>query len=300
MTKSMGGLLASLLATVVGGGVMQSARAADWTDKAISPVANPIYFEDARITTEVRPIFIEHYLPSTYKFQGGSAPLGGDVQVYALQLRYALNDRLALIATKDGYIAMHPQNTLGHTYGWANLAAGLKYALVDDRDKQLLVTPGFTVELPTGNPDVFQHRGDGEWNLFVSSEKGWDNLHLQGNAGLRLPNNFSQQTAQAHYSAQLDYYVCQYFIPFFVANGSTVLSKANNQLLPGVNMTSEMSDLINFGATDARGATQVTLGGGARAKVTKSVDVGVAYEVGVTHPAGIFDSRITADLIWRF
>jgi hypothetical protein len=30
--------------------------------------------------------------------------VGGSVNVYAVQLRYAVNDRLAIIATKDGCI----------------------------------------------------------------------------------------------------------------------------------------------------------------------------------------------------
>lgn len=116
--------------------------ASDWKSNAISPVANPIYFEDPRITTEARPIFLEHRFPETYAFNGGTAPLGGGAQVYALQLRYALTDRLGLIATKDGYIASNPVHTVPHTYGWANVAAGLKYALVDDKADALIVTPG--------------------------------------------------------------------------------------------------------------------------------------------------------------
>jgi hypothetical protein len=102
---------------------------------------------------------MQHWLPDTFKFSGGSVPLGGDVQVYAVQLRYALSDRLALIATKDGWIEMNPDHTLGSSDGWANLAAGLKYALVDNRDAQLLVTPGLTFEIPTGSDDVVQGEG---------------------------------------------------------------------------------------------------------------------------------------------
>ncbi|TAL05031.1 MAG: hypothetical protein EPO07_04250 [Verrucomicrobia bacterium] len=293
-------------ATLVAAAVFQTTARAqtsagdDWKAKAISPVGNPIYFEDPRITSEVRPIFMQHYLPDTFKFDGGSAPLGGDVRVYAIQLRYALTEKLGLIATKDGYIDFNPANTLTPQTGFANLAAGLKYALVDDAARQLIVTPGVTIEIPTGNQDVLQGRGKGEWNVFVSAAKGWDNFHLTGNVGFRIPNDWSQQTVQAHYSLQLDYYVCQYFIPFFVANGYTVLTEGKNELLPGVALNTEMYDLINFGSTKAAGRTMITVGGGARAKVAKNVDLGVAYEAGVTDPVGIFDSRITADVIWRF
>ena len=273
---------------------------ANWQEKAISPVANPIFFEDPRITTEVRPIFINHWLPDTFHFDGGSAPLGGEVRVYAVQLRYALTERLGLIATKDGYIDFHPNNTLSHECGWANLAAGLKYSLVDDRENQLLVTPGFTFELPTGDTDVLQGGGKGEWNPFVSAEKGFGDFHITGNLGARIPNDFDKQTAQLHYSLQLDYYTCQYFIPFFVVNGWTVLSEGNQKLLGAVDLNTEMYDLINFGSTKAQGETQVTIGGGFRSKLAKNLDLGFAYEAGVTKPVGIFESRVTADVIWHF
>ncbi len=293
-TLMAGGFLAVAVSTGLG------ADKESWLDKAISPVGNPILFEDPRITTEVRPIFMNHWLPDTFHFSGGSAPLGGEVRVYAVQLRYALTERLGLIATKDGYIEFRPDNTLTHENGWADLCAGLKYAIVDDRERQLIVTPGFTIELPTGNQDVGQGHGKGVWNVFVSAEKGWDNFHVTGNVGANIPNDFDEQTAQLHYSLQLDYYVCQYFIPFFVVNGYTILSEGENQLLPGVDLNTEMYDLINFGSTKAGGRTQITVGGGARSKLTKMLDLGVAYEAGVSDPVGIFDSRVTVDLIWRF
>jgi hypothetical protein len=67
-----------------------------------------------------------------------------------------------------------------------------------------------------------------------------------------------------------------------------------------VPLNAEMYDLINFGATDAAGTTQFTVGGGFRTRITKDLDAGVAYEAGVASPKGIFDSRITADIVWRF
>ncbi len=272
----------------------------DWKNQTISPVVNPIYFEDPFIHTEARPIFMEHRFPTSFKFKGGEAPLGGDVQVYALQLRWAVTDRLALIATKDGYIDMKPKNTLTHTHGWANIAAGLKYALIDKPDSEFILTPGLTFELPTGNRDVQQGRGDGEWNVFVSAAKGFGRFHTTANVGARIPNNFDDQTAQAHYSLQLDYYTCQYFIPFFAANGYTVLSEGDHKLLGAVDLNTEMYDLINFGSTAAGGRTQVTLGGGFRSRLCKNVDLGFAYEAGVTSPVGIFQDRFTVDFIWRF
>jgi hypothetical protein len=224
------------------------------------------------------------------------------VQVFAVQLRYAINDRLAVIATKDGYIEIQPQHSgiVPHSYGFADLAAGLKYQLVNDESNQVLVTPGFTLTLPTGSTAVYQGRGSGVWNLFVSAEKGSGPFHLTGNLGFNIPDNFALQTAQLHYSLQLDCFVGQYFIPFAVANGYTILSDGNRNLIQGVQLNTELYDLINSGSTDAAGSTQLTFGGGFRTRFTHNVDAGVAYEVGVVKPVGIFASRLTADVVWRF
>ncbi len=293
-------VLTAALATSASAG---NANTTNWLDNTISPVANPIYFEDPRVTSEVRPVYMYHWLPDTFHFSGGTVPLGGQVQVMAVQLRYALTEKLGLIATKDGYIEFQPHHTLGHEYGWGDLAAGLKYVLVDDQDNQAILTPGFTLTVPTGSPDVFQGHGSGEWNVFVSAEKGFDQLHFTGNAGFIIPNNFAQSTSQLHYSLQADYYLCQYFIPFAVANGYTILSNGNgqsSQSLQAVPLNTEGYDLINFGSADAAGTTQMTVGGGARSRILKNLDVGFAYEVGVVNPVGIFESRVTADVIWRF
>ncbi len=271
-----------------------------WLDNTISPVSNPIFFEDPKITSEVRPVYMYHSLPDTFYFNGGHVPLGGKVQVMAVQLRYAVNDRLAIIATKDGYIEFQPSQTLGHKYGWGDLAAGLKYAVINDTDKDLIVSPGLTITIPTGSTEVYMGHGSGEWNAFVSAEKGFGNLHFTANAGLRLPNNLAEQSAQIHYSAQVDYYLCQYLIPFFAANGYTVLNNGHRNIVEGVPLNTELYDLINSGSTGAAGTTQFTVGGGIRSRLAKNVDVGVAYEAGIVDPVGIFDSRVTADVIWRF
>jgi hypothetical protein len=293
--------LFAAMASLLGLGAAHGQSAStDWKLDTISPVANPIYFEDPQIDSEVRPIFLEHRLPSTFHFAGGTAPLGGEIQIFALQLRYALTDRLALIATKDGYIASRPDHTLPHTYGWGNISAGLKYALIDDKDKQFILTPGFTLEVPIGNENVFQGRGSGLWNVFLSSEKGWDKFHFTGNLGFLIPDDFSAQTAQAHYSLQADYKVCQYFIPLVFANGYTILSDGNNKLLGAVNLNTELDDLADFGSTRGSGRTDMTAGAGFRCRLLKNLDLGFACEYGVTSPQGVFKDRFTTDLIFRF
>jgi hypothetical protein len=292
-----GSALATLAASALPVQTGSSVMAEDWTARAIAPVANPIFFESPLIQSEVRPIFIQHNIPDDFlkKELGLAQGTGGDVQVYALQLRWAITERLALIATKDGYIDFNPDRVLAPQTGWADLAAGLKYAVIDDKENQFILTPGFTFTIPTGDDEVFQGDGDGEWNLFVSAAKGWKDFHATGNAGLRLPNDTDDETPSLHYSLQLDYYSCQYFIPFVVLNGFTVLDNG-----AGLPLETEGYDLINFGSSNASGWSGLLLGGGFRSRPHQNVDLGFAYEKAVGSPEGLYDDRFTVDLVWRF
>jgi hypothetical protein len=259
-----------------------------WEENTISPVVNPLFFEAPQIRSEVRPLFAWHTFDDDF--------LGTDVnvRVYAIQLRYAVNDRLAIIATKDGYIEVDPKHGKD-THGWADIGAGVKYALYRNDEKQLIITPGLTFEIPSGSDDVFQGNGDGEFNLFVSAVKGWGNLHATVNLGGRIPIDMDEETAKIRYCGMLDYYVCQYFIPFVSINAFTTVSEG--EAFPA---DTEGYDLINFGSTDASGQTQAAAGLGFRSRVHKNVDLGFAYENGFTPDDDLFRDRFTVDLIWRF
>ena len=56
--------------------------------------------------TEVRPLYVYHKVDDDFL-----SPLldGGDAHVVALQLRVAVTDRLAILATKDGYVFLRPK-----------------------------------------------------------------------------------------------------------------------------------------------------------------------------------------------
>ena len=262
-------------------------EAVDWKAHTISPVANPIFFEDAIIRSEIRPIFAYHNIDSS--FLGG-----GDAQLYALQIRYALTDRLALIATQDGYFEIN-NDAVGNPDGWMDLALGLKYALIDNPEAQFILTPGFTVHVPTGSEEIFQGRGNGEINPFVSAQKGFGDFHLSGNVGLRIPFDSDEQSLIAHYSVMADYYTCRWFIPFVAFDAFTVLNEGNN-----IPLNSEGYDVINFGSSLAGGVTQATIAVGFRTRVLDNVDLGFAYQKAVISPEGLTDDRFTFDMSIRF
>jgi hypothetical protein len=261
----------------------------DWKANAISPVTNPVFFEDPHIHSEVRPIFMYHNIHPKFVTQGGSA------QLYAMQLRWAVTDRFALIATKDGYVDFKPDAALPRRSGWADLAFGFKYALIDNREAEFILTPGYTVEIPTGNSRVLQGNGSGTSNPFISAAKGFGDLRFTGNVGGIIPHDFSAESAQIHYSVQTDYTVHQYFTPFAALNVFTVVSEAK-----GLPLSVEGFDLFNFGASNASGFTQAVAGVGFRSRLTDGLYLGFAYELPVTSPRGLFGDRFTVDLIWRF
>jgi hypothetical protein len=105
----------------------------------ISPVSNPVNFEDPRATTEIRPLYAYHNVSNEFA-------TSGDAHVVAVQARLALTERLAIIATKNGYVWMRPDPKIAgvveHDDGWANIAFGLKYALYYHPERRAIGTFG--------------------------------------------------------------------------------------------------------------------------------------------------------------
>lgn len=118
---------------------------------------NPIRNETPYITTEARPIFIHHVIPS--KFVTG----GGNINLFAVELRVALTERLGFIATKDGYADLNFDGVLPDTHGYLNISAGFKYALISDHKNQKYFTVGIEYEPPTGDISTggIDFQGDG-------------------------------------------------------------------------------------------------------------------------------------------
>ncbi len=93
----------------------------------IRPITSPTLVDSPDVGTSIHPIFIQMAHPDQLDTIAGKVPVGGDLQVYAVQLELKLAENLSLIAVKDGYIDFNPDETLTPDEGWADLAAGLKY-----------------------------------------------------------------------------------------------------------------------------------------------------------------------------
>jgi hypothetical protein len=280
-------------------------------DNARRPISNPTLFDLALPSTNVHAIAMYHRLPDFVNTIVGPLPMGGDVQVYALQFEVALNDRLSIVATKDGYVDINPdtQPLWSDESGFANIAAGLKYAFIYDPGSSTAVSGTMTFEFPTGNHDVFQGEGDGAANLIISGLKLWDRFQLAGGAGLHLPFD-GQMATTSFMSAHASYETCRWFIPLVEVNWHHVLEAGNgrpnffSQAGGGVPAVAsfEGADLLNFGASNASmNRDFVTAAIGFRSRLTDQVEAGFAYELPLTNKEdGIMEDRLTLDLLWRF
>lgn len=254
----------------------------------ISPMTNPIYFEDPRTVSELRPIYVHHKLPRGVG--------GGNVNLWALQIRAALTDRLSFIATKDGFLTSN--NPLIDD-GWADVSAGLKYNLIRDPFKGRLLSAGAVFELPVGSTRAAQGNGGGEIVVFLSGglrigERG----HFVAASGLRMPTDQAAESSSFYLSTHYDHRITK---------RSYLLTELNwyrwyqggNVGLPGV-PTVEGLDVFNFGAPDVAGNNIITWGFGMKFKPADNQEVGIAYEIPLSSRRDIIDNRLTLDYIYRF
>ncbi len=267
-------------------------------DDFISPMSNFVFFEDPRTLTEARPIFVYHELPNSI---GTLGLPGGDVQLYALQLRLALSERLSIIAVKDGYIVADidggPLDTLLND-GWAAVTAGLKYNLYRDPEFGTLLSTGLTYEMPVGSSRSLQAIGDGEFHAFVTGGQRLygDRAHYLGAFGFRVPVDGGVQTTSFHLSNHLDF---RLFDRFYLV-GENIwwhwTDSANNGLPLGV----AGQDLFNLYSTNVAGNDLITQSIGFKYKSSGHSELGISFEFPLTNFKDIIDNRLQIEWIWRY
>lgn len=261
-------------------------------EQMISPISNPVNFEDPRSHTEIRPIFLHHELGEDFVTQGG------DVQIYALQFRFAVNENLSIIATKDGLIDFNPEALEDET-GIADLAGGIKYVFDKDEEAGSIFSGAFRVQAPIGDDEVFQGEGNGTIQIsFSGAEALNDKFNLTYGSGIRIPFE-SDDSTFLDFDIQLDRRVPTAIgdvHPAIAINVVNVLDAGNR--LP---IDDEGFDFFNFGAQDSEGETMSTISVGARIKFSDDINVGAAYQVPLNNDGSndLTDYRVTADAIFR-
>jgi hypothetical protein len=256
-------------------------------DDFISPMTNPVYFEDPRQLTEARAIFIDHKLPVLL-----GAP-AGEIRLFALQVRARLTDRLSLIAVKDGYIDSDSpliQN------GWADIGAGLKYSLFRDANAGRLLSAGVRYETYSGRRASLQGNGDGVFDVFLSGAARVGNCgHYMTSSGFILPVDSQAENQMFYWSNHLDRRVSKRVYAFGELNWFNYMKNAS--AFPAA---LEGGDLFNFGSPGVEGNNLVTNAYGLKFKPRSNIESGVAFEFPLTERRGVLDNRLTADLIVRF
>lgn len=253
----------------------------------VSPITNPVYFEDPRTVTEARFIYLRHKVPL--------AATGGELNLIACQLRAAITDRLSIIATKDGYATS--TNPLIDD-GWANVNAGLKYNLYSDVVNQRLISAGMTYLIPVGSSRTLQGNGDGIFNPFLTGGTLiGSNSHWVSTTGFWLPSSpFANSSAwfwSNHFDHRIEgtnvYLLTEFNWYHYMRSGKSF------NLAP-----IEGGDLFNFGSVGVAGNSIVTGAIGLKYTPRDRVELGIAWEKPLTERRDVLDNRLTVDFIWRY
>lgn len=344
--RSVARLLAAVLALATLSGVGLSTRVAqaedcdrflpDFTcddrearpEGHVAPMSMPYLFEDPYITTEINLVGIYHNFPSDSIFQGGEAG------VIAIQARLALTDKLAFIATKDGYTFLRPDNgPLGvHVQdgdGFMDITVGFKYAAYEDKSQNLIVTPSFRYEIPLGNDDVFQGRGDGVAIPAVSVGWGPDAWHVIADLGAQIAADGDKDSSSIFYNFHVDHAFesdwipgADFIVPFIELNGISYVDSGDGSttvnldgagrvplsvaqdVLYGAGITAdrrgEGADVVNLGSKGMAGEDIVTMAWGIRVPFRNGISTGVSYERVLSQRQDIFEQRFTAMVSYTF
>jgi hypothetical protein len=266
-------------------------------DDFISPMINFVHFEDPRTLTELRPIFVNHWVPSTI---GNNIDAGGSIQLMAVQFRVALTERLSLIGVKDGYIWDNTDGALDTLLddGWASVTAGLKYNLLRNTQSGTLASVGATYELPVGSRSALQDVGDGEFHFFATGGQRFldGNAHWLSAFGWRVPSDGFLQTESIHWSNHFDVKVTEslYLLTEFAwwhwtdsAEGGLPLGVAGQ-------------DLFNLPANDVTDNDLVTQNVGMKYKPSGKAEYGLAWEFPLTEFKDVIEGRLQAEVILRY
>jgi len=305
MTKSVLRFLKCFLAITLF--AVSPAWAIDWDLKGslgegkhkryVPPVSNPLLNETPYITTELRSVFIHHSFPANTPLPGLGALGGGHANIFALQLRIALTERLGFIANKDGYADVDFNVPGLSDDGFANIAFGFKYALYSNPERETLVTAGLTYEPPTGRLKAgtfwLQGNGDGFLTPFISAANTYCKLGVEAMINTKLALDGDKNASWFHYALHADYEVLPDFFPLVELNGYIPIDEAN--LTP---FAFEGYDVVSIGGSKVNSVVSFAVG--SRYKISDHVIAGMSYETPLTGNSDLLSWRLTADLVFYY
>jgi hypothetical protein len=257
----------------------------------IGPITNPILSKDPRSLTEARFLFINNIIPPTSPLEGG------EIQVYALELRVALSDRLQFVADKDGIATIHAHGSPQET-GLLNMNFGLKYAVVRDVEGQFIWDAGFTYEPPMGERNVLENHGDGVVSVFTTiGKEGATHWHILNTAGFQFGLNDTQNSAFFYNSLHLDQQLFGWIYPLIELNWFHYDRGGDRGLPPALG---EGDGLLNLGTSGVGGNDLVTMAVGLKARLGEHADTGIAWEFPLSNRHDLIDNRLIFECILRY
>ena len=263
----------------------------DVQEKFIDPLGNPIYFESPFIETNLDLIYLWH------DFASSSQVGGGQVNVLAAQARVALTDRIAFIATKDGYSWLETGITPDGD-GWNDAAIGFKWAFFVGEGCDCVATTGIRWEWYNGDREILQGGSSGHQELspFISVAKGYDRLHLLGNLTWRAPFDSDLGNHIVQWDLHADYEIAPEtlpgFFPLLEVHGMHYLTEG--EYLP---LDVGGLDYSNFGSSEVGGDFVCWGDIGFRWELTPNVSFGCGYGFPITDPSDdLMNQRLTARL----
>ncbi len=257
-------------------------------DGFVQPFSNPIQFKDPRCMTEARGLFIAAW-------SDPNMPLGDTTaQIYALQGRVALTERVEIFAAKDGFVRLSPGIGASQT-GLANLALGGKYAVYRDPDTQTIASAVVQFEAPTGYANIFQNQGSGLLaTYFVVGKEFAGNTHAIVQFGQNMAMNV-QDSGYFLTSAHIDKRFGR-FVPFYEANW--FYYNQNGNFLPSLGI--EGGGLLNLGAGQVMGLSYVTNAVGFWYDLSEWQQLGLGYEFQVSQPVMLFNNFAMCQYVLRY
>jgi hypothetical protein len=266
----------------------------------ISPVSNPIYFEDPRAITEVRPIFIWQSTPSS-----NTVFAGGDNYILNLQGRLAVTEWMTIVIHKLGITHMGAEGSdpnIQSATGFSDLYFGPKFTFYKSEATGTVMAAGGIFELPVGSGNALQGTGNLSITPYFSlAQSFWRSSYGTFNFLNTTGYEFSidSQRTDAFYSSfHLDYDVgnAHVFYPLVEMNWwhYTMNGSARNLDFDG-------SNLFNMGSNGPAGLNELTLAIGGRYKFSEAIQLGLVGEFGLIRGARHLDDfRVTFDMIFRY
>jgi hypothetical protein len=277
----------------------------------VAPLSMPYIFEDPFVTTGLSAHYIWHEFPDK------SVTGGGDATVYALQVRIALTEKLAFIATQDGWMDFRPDLSLldDKAGGWMNWMAGFKYALIEMPEERFILSPSLRFQIPQGSKDVLAGNGHGIFLPGASFGWGPGPVRILGSVVAEIPVDGDMNSSPLFWNLHVALPLVKGFTPLVELNGIHILDDGNGEMPVRLDDGSQIpidgafgalgiapeegNDVLNFGSGGVKGNDIVSFTVGARMQLMEEMSLGVGWEHPVTHRKDLLQNRLYINLLWE-